>query len=58
MSAFLGNLIVIVILAAVVFLVIRFMVKSSKEGSHCTGNCSTCGGCGGGSKKLRKDVKR
>lgn len=58
MPAFLGNLIVIVILAAAVFLVIRSMVRSRKEGPHCTGNCSTCGGCGGGSKKLRKDVKR
>lgn len=58
MPAFLGNLIVIVILAVVVFLVIRSMVRSGKEESHCTGNCSTCGGCGGGSKKLHKNVNK
>lgn len=58
MPAFLGNLIVILILAAAVFLIIRSMIRSGKEGSHCTGNCSTCGGCGGGSKKPRKQVNK
>ncbi|MDO4344619.1 MAG: FeoB-associated Cys-rich membrane protein [Eubacteriales bacterium] len=51
MPAFLGNLIVILLLAAVVFLVIRSMWRKHKEGPGCTGNCSTCGGCHGASHK-------
>ncbi len=47
MSPILGNLIVIVILAVLVALVIRSMWKSRKKGCHCSGDCCSCGGCGG-----------
>ena len=47
MPAVLGNLIVIAVLAVVVGLAIRSLWKEHKAGSRCTGNCASCGGCGG-----------
>ena len=44
MPPILGNLIVILILAAVVALAIRSLWKSHKSGGHCSGDCSHCGG--------------
>lgn len=45
MPSILGNAIVIVVLVVVVALAIRSLWKSHKSGGHCSGDCSTCGGC-------------
>lgn len=46
MPAVLGNLIVILILAAIVALALRSMHRARKNGSRCSGDCCSCGGCG------------
>ncbi len=47
MPPIVGNLIVIALLAAVVALAIRSLWKDRRNGTHCTGDCSCCGGCHG-----------
>ncbi|MBR0382065.1 MAG: FeoB-associated Cys-rich membrane protein [Eubacterium sp.] len=44
-----ANIIVVIILAVVVGLAVRHIVKSLKSGSYCgcSGNCSSCSGCPG-----------
>ncbi len=52
MLAILGNLIVLVTLAAVVILVLRSLWKSHKaSGGHCNGDCTCCSGCCNGCGK-------
>ena len=46
MPSILGNAIVIAVLAIVVALAVRSLWKSHKSGGHCSGDCSSCGGCG------------
>ena len=47
MQVFLGNLIVLLVLAAVTALAVRSLWRSRKQGGHCTGDCASCGCCGG-----------
>lgn len=47
MPAILGNLIVLLVLAAVVVLATRSIWRSHKQGGHCDGMCANCGGCHG-----------
>lgn len=47
MPSVFGNIIVIAVLAIVVALAVRSLWKSHKAGGHCSGDCSSCGGCGG-----------
>ena len=51
MSPILGNLIVILVLAAVVLLAVRSIWRNRKSGCHCNGDCANCGSCGGHAKK-------
>lgn len=50
MSAVLGNLAVISVLAGAVGLAVRSLRNASKAGGPCTGDCASCGrkqgGCG------------
>lgn len=48
MPGILGNIIVLLVLAVAVVFAVRFIRRSHKDGSHCGGDCSKCGGCGGG----------
>ena len=42
------NIVLILVIAAVVFLLIRSMIRDKKAGkSSCGGNCADCGACGG-----------
>ena len=41
----LGEIVVLLVLAGIVGLAVRSLCKSSKTNGHCTGNCTTCGGC-------------
>ena len=45
MSAVLGNLIVIAVLAAAVVLAVRSLWKSHNSGGGCNGDCGICRGC-------------
>ena len=45
MSPVLGNLIVLLVLAAVVALAVRSLWRSHKRGGHCNGDCASCGCC-------------
>ena len=45
MPAVLGNIIVIVALAAVVILAVRSLWRSHKSGGSCNGDCGNCRGC-------------
>ncbi len=46
MPAPLGTVIVIAILAAVVFLAVRYLVRKSRRNENdCDGNCGNCPGC-------------
>lgn len=47
MSPLLGNLIVILVLGLVAALAVRSLWRSHKQGSHCSGDCASCGGCHG-----------
>ena len=48
LSANLINIILIAVLALVVGLLIRGMIRDRKAGkSSCGGNCAACGACGG-----------
>lgn len=47
MPAFLGEWVVGLVLALVVFLAIRSLWKGHKSGGHCGGSCSGCAGCSG-----------
>lgn len=47
MSAVLGNLIAIAVLAAVVALAVRSLWRSRRSGGGCNGDCASCGGCHG-----------
>ncbi len=40
-----GNFIVLVVLALVVALAIRYLYKKRKSSGGCSGNCSNCKGC-------------
>jgi hypothetical protein len=55
MPPILGNLIVIAALILVVALAARSLWKSHQSGGHCGGDCSRCGGCGGGCHTHRPD---
>ncbi len=46
MPTTLGNLIVLLVLAAVVSLAVRSLWRDHKRGRHCNGDCASCGGCG------------
>lgn len=50
MPAFLGNLIVILVLAAVIALAIRSLWQSRRQGGGCNGDCANCGSCHGHKK--------
>ncbi|MCR4712847.1 MAG: FeoB-associated Cys-rich membrane protein [Treponemataceae bacterium] len=44
-----GTVVVSLVLVAVVFLIVRSMIKTKRSGKHvlsCGGNCSACGMCG------------
>lgn len=47
MSPIFGNFIVLLVLATVVALALRSLWRSHKQGGHCSGDCASCGGCGG-----------
>ena len=40
-----GDILVIAVLAAVIGLVVRRMVKNHKQGGSCCGNCEKCKSC-------------
>lgn len=43
-----GTVVVSLVLVAVVFLIVRSMIKTKRSGKHvlsCGGNCSACGMC-------------
>jgi hypothetical protein len=40
-----GDIIVIAVLGAVVFLAVRSLRKSKEKGGCCGGNCASCKGC-------------
>ncbi len=47
-SANLINIVLIAVIALVVTLLIRSMIRDRKAGKHaCGGNCAGCGACGG-----------
>lgn len=48
MPGSLGYVLVIAALAVIVALAVRSIWKSHRNGGGCTGDCSSCGGCGGG----------
>lgn len=41
-----GTIAVFTVLAGIVALVIRSMIRSKKNGKSCSGDCGHCGGCG------------
>ena len=44
-----GTILTALVLAAVIFLVVRGMVRDRRAGKGgCGGNCGACAGCGGG----------
>mgnify|MGYP005749079351 CR=1 FL=1 len=44
-----GTILTALVLAAVIFLVVRGMVRDRRAGKGgCAGNCGACAGCGGG----------
>ena len=45
MPPLIGNVLVLLVLAGVVALAVRSLWKDRKAASHCTGDCSRCGGC-------------
>ena len=45
MPQMLGQVLVGLILIGVVALAVRSVWKSHKAGGHCSGDCSSCGGC-------------
>ena len=47
MPAFLGEWVVSLVLALVVFLAIRSLWKGHKSGGHCGVSCSGCADCSG-----------
>jgi hypothetical protein len=47
MTAILGNLIVVLILGIIVFFAVRALYRSHKNGTGCSCDCGSCGGCGG-----------
>ena len=47
MPAFLGEWVVGLVLALVIFLAIHSLWKEHKSGGHCGGSCSGCAGCSG-----------
>lgn len=47
MPPILGNLIVLLVLAAAAALAVRSLWRSHKRGGHCNGDCASCGGCHG-----------
>lgn len=48
LSANLANIVVIAVLALVVGLVIRGMIRDKKAGRSSCGGCASCGACSGG----------
>ena len=40
-----GDIIVIAVLGAAVFLAVRSLRKSKQKGGCCSGNCASCKGC-------------
>ncbi len=50
MPAVLGNLIVLLALAAAVALAVRSLWRDHKRGGRCNGDCASCGGCHGHGK--------
>ena len=48
LSANVINIVLLLVVAAVVVLMIRSLVRDKKAGkSACGGNCASCGACGG-----------
>ncbi len=48
LSANLINIVLIAVIALIVGLLIRGMIRDRKAGKHaCGGNCANCGACGG-----------
>ena len=45
MSVIFGNLTVFFALAAMVSFAVRSLWKEHRQGSHCSGDCTSCGGC-------------
>ncbi len=45
MSVIFGNLTVFFALAAMVSFAVRSLWKEHRQGSHCGGDCTSCGGC-------------
>ena len=42
----LSTIVISLLLLAVIFLIIRYLIRQSKQGKHsCGGNCGSCGGC-------------
>ena len=49
------NIVLILVIAAVVGLILRGMIRDRKAGkSSCGGNCAGCGACGGGCGTCRQ----
>ena len=49
------NILLILVIAAVIGLILRGMIRDKKSGrSSCGGNCAGCGACGGGCGSCRK----
>ena len=53
-----GDFVVLAVLAVIIFLVVRSMVKSHKNGGHCSGcscGCSNCSASCVGKNKTSQD---
>lgn len=46
LSSNLFTIVISLLLLAVVFLIVRYLIRQHKQGKHsCGGNCGACGGC-------------
>ena len=46
LSSNLSTIVISLLLLAVVFLIVRYLIRQHKQGKHsCGGNCGACGGC-------------
>ena len=49
LSSNLSTIVISLLLLAVVFLIVRYLIRQHKQGKHsCGGNCGACGGCAPG----------